>query len=180
MMTLDTISVAEWEVPTFAVRQFAPKTTDYCVCIPVINEGERLQKQLREMNQLGLTQLADTIILDGGSTDGSTDHEFLRDMGVQALLVKTGGGKLSAQLRMGYSHAMQRGYKGIVTIDGNGKDGLEAIPDFIRELEAGTDFVQGSRYVPGGKAINTPLLRTLAIKLIHAPIISLAAGFRFT
>ena len=37
-----------------------------------------------------------------------------------------------------------------------------------------------SRYIPGGKALNTPLLRTMAIHLLHAPVISLAAGFRYT
>jgi dolichol-phosphate mannosyltransferase len=81
---------------------------------------------------------------------------------------------------MGFAYALQQGYRGIVTVDGNGKDGVEAIPRFVQELEAGLDFVQGSRYVPGGQAINTPLLRTLAIKLLHAPLINLAARYKYT
>lgn len=169
-----------WEVPTFALHELAPKRTDYCVCIPVINEGERLKRQLREMHERGLTRLADTLILDGGTSDGSTARDFLEEMNVRALLVKTDAGQLSAQLRMGYAYALREGYKGIVTIDGNGKDGVEAIPDFIRELEAGADLVQGSRYVPGGRAVNTPLARALAIKLIHAPVTSFAAHVRYT
>lgn len=63
---------------------------------------------------------------------------------------------------------------------GNNKDSIEDVPRFIEKLREGYDFVQGSRFVPGGVAINTPLLRTISVKLIHAPLISLAAGFRFT
>jgi len=169
-----------WEVPTYDVHEFSPKKTRYCVCIPIINEGERIKNQLAEMQCQGISDMADILILDGGSKDGSTDHDLLKNLGVNTLLVKTGPGKLSAQLRMGYAYALQRGYDGIVTIDGNGKDGFEAIPNFVRELEAGYDLVQGSRYVPGGKAINTPLSRSLAIKFIHAPISSLASGFHYT
>ena len=81
---------------------------------------------------------------------------------------------------MGIYWALQRGYKGIITIDGNYKDSIEDIPRFIQKLEEGYDFVQGSRYVKGGRAVNTPPLRNLAVRLIHAPVISLTAGQRFT
>ncbi|MFM7350401.1 MAG: hypothetical protein ACKO01_13110, partial [Erythrobacter sp.] len=69
---------------------------------------------------------------------------------------------------------------GIVTIDGNGKDGVEAVADMVARLEAGCDYVQGSRYLPGGAAENTPLERTIANRLIHAPMLSLAARHWFT
>jgi hypothetical protein len=42
------------------------------------------------------------------------------------------------------------------------------------------DFVQGSRYLPGGKAINTPLDRHIAVRCLHAPLISLSAGYHYT
>lgn len=32
----------------------------------------------------------------------------------------------------------------------------------------------------GGRAVNTPPVRNLAVRLIHAPVISLTAGQRFT
>src|SRR5690606_15134684 len=63
---------------------------------------------------------------------------------------------------------------------GNGKDGLDAIASFVAKLDDGYDYVQGSRYIAGGRAINTPLDRYLAGRLIHAPIVSLASGQRFT
>ena len=169
---------SDWQVPSAQVYTFGPKASRYCVLVPVINEDGRLLSQLRRMADLEAG--ADVIIADGGSTDGSCDPETLQRLGVRALLVKTGPGQLSAQLRMGFAFAIQEGYDGIVTVDGNGKDGVEAIPLFIRALEEGRGFVQGSRYIPGGEAIRTPLIRHFAVRFIHAPLIGLAAGFRYT
>jgi dolichol-phosphate mannosyltransferase len=150
----------------------------YCVVIPVINEGERILGQLRRLRDHGFG--LDVVVADGGSTDGSNDPDVLRDLGVRALLVKRDTGKLSAQLRMGFAFALAEGYDGVITVDGNGKDDVAAIPAFVEALEAGADFVQGSRYVPGGRAINTPRERHLAIKFFHAPVTSAAARRRYT
>ena len=81
---------------------------------------------------------------------------------------------------MGIWWALQRGYQGIITIDGNNKDSIEDVPRFIEKLKEGYDLIQGSRFIKGGKAINTPFVRLLSVKLIHAPIISLTARQRFT
>jgi dolichol-phosphate mannosyltransferase len=169
-----------WQIPSSEIFEFGPRKNPYAVCIPVINEGERIKKQIAEMRAKQINDQADILIFDGGSTDGSTDLDYFKAQGVRTLLVKTGPGRLSAQLRMGFAYALDQGYQGVITIDGNQKDGVEAIPDFIRELKAGYDFVQGSRYITGGKGINTPRLRHWAIKMIHAPLISIAAGFRYT
>jgi len=169
-----------WQVPEFEILELRPKTTKNCVVLPVINEGARIQKQLREMWDKQISSSIDVIIADGGSTDGSMDQEFLTSVGVRTLLTKRGPGKLSAQLRMAYAYALQQGYEGIVTIDGNDKDGVEAILEISKDLDEGWDLLQGSRFVPGGEAINTPLFRLLAIKLLHAPILSIASRFRYT
>lgn len=81
---------------------------------------------------------------------------------------------------MGIWWALKRGYRGIITIDGNNKDSIEDVPAFIQKLEEGYDFVQGSRFVEGGRAVNTPFIRNISVRLIHAPIISKTAGQHFT
>lgn len=178
MTPLKTPELSIRQVPTFEITEYRPKRSDICVGIPLLNEGERICTQLTKMQ--ALSTVTDIIIADGGSTDGSTDHAKLHAKNVRTLLVKTGPGKLSAQLRMLFSYALDQGYAGIVTVDGNNKDGVEAIPQFIHTLQEGYDFVQGSRYLPGGIEINTPLSRKWAVKWLHAPLISLAAGFRYT
>ncbi len=167
-------------VPAYDVMRHLPERARYCVVIPVINEGRRIRLQLERMAALGLPELVDVIIVDGGSTDGSLDNELLDSCRVNSLLVKTGPGKLSAQLRCGYHFALERGYAGVITIDGNNKDDPDTMPDFVAALDQGFDFVQASRFVPGGVAENTPPLRWAAIRLVHAPLLSLASGFHWT
>lgn len=167
-------------VPDFDASEIAAKTNEYCVCIPIINEGKRIANELSRAKKANINNIVDIIICDGGSTDGSTDLEKLKELGVNTLLTKKGIGKQGAQLRMGFYWALKRGYKGIITIDGNDKDSIEDIPKFIEKLEEGYDFIQGSRFIKGGEAVNTPLSRLIAVRLIHAPVISLTAGKWFT
>jgi dolichol-phosphate mannosyltransferase len=171
---------AAWQVPAFRIQLTSEPRSPWCVVIPVINEGARIRNLLERMAALGIPATADVIIVDGGSTDGSLDLEFLKRQGVHTLVLKTGPGKLSAQLRCAYAFALDQGYEGIVTIDGNDKDDPDAIPRFIEELKRGVDFVQASRYLSGGVAENTPKSRDLAIRLIHAPMLSLFSGFHWT
>jgi glycosyltransferase involved in cell wall biosynthesis len=127
-----------------------------------------------------ITAHSDIVLADGGSSDGSLLLETLPLLGVRTLLVKKGSGRLGAQMRMAFAYALQQGYAGVVTMDGNNKDDPAAVPLFLQALDKGFDHLQGSRFTEAGRAINTPWLRLLGIKLIHAPLISLAAGFRYT
>ena len=167
-------------VPNFECEEFASRQKDYVVLIPIINEGNRILNELKRAQSANVSSVADIVICDGGSTDGSTAREKLVALDVNTLLVKKSSGKQGAQLRMGFWWALKRGYKGIVTIDGNDKDSIEDVPHFIEKLEEGFDLVQGSRFVKGGVAINTPLSRLVAVRLLHAPVISLTARQWFT
>lgn len=167
-------------VPKFECSEYFEKTRDYVVLIPIINEGNRIYKELKRAQKHNVSSYADIVICDGGSSDGCTSEDKLRALDVNTLLVKQDAGKQGAQLRMGIWWALKRGYNGIITIDGNNKDSVEDVPIFIDKLKKGYDFVQGSRYVKGGHAVNTPLIRTISVKYIHAPIISLTAHKRFT
>lgn len=167
-------------VPRFECTEYCEKTKDYVLLIPIINEGERIIRELERAAQNNVSDYADIVICDGGSTDGCTEETRLRQLGINTLLVKRDTGKQGAQLRMGIWWALERGYKGVVTIDGNDKDSIEDVPRFIEKLKEGYGLVQGSRFVKGGKAINTPLIRTVSVRLIHAPVISLTAGQWFT
>ena len=177
---IDATAHAGWQVPSYEQHLWQGRNRPWCVVIPVINEGERIGSLLSRMQRLSVSAQADIIIVDGGSTDGSLTAAALQAHQVCGLLVKTGPGKLSAQLRCAYAFALEQGYQGIVTIDGNDKDDPAAIPDFIARLARGADFVQGSRFGPGGVAENTPWIRHVAIRAIHAPALSLASGFRWT
>jgi dolichol-phosphate mannosyltransferase len=167
-----------WELPSAQYRIFSQKKNKTCIVIPVLNEGSRIIEQLEGMKKLFLP--ADVIICDGGSTDGCTDDEKMIPLQVRGVIEKTGPGKMSAQLRLAMAFAVEEGYDFIINIDGNNKDGYESIPKYIERLESGVDIVLPSRFIEGGRSEFTPLFRSIAIKLIHAPLISIAAGARYT
>ncbi len=171
-------TTAPREVPAFTAHEYRPKTADYCVCLFVINEDGKLHRQLAATQPY--LAAADVVVADGGSADGSTAREALEPLGVNTLLVKTGPGRLGAQMRMAFAWALDRGYKGVVCMDGNNKDGPDAIPRFVAKLAEGYDHVQGSRFLPGGVSENLPMSRWVGVKLVHAPLVSLASRFRYT
>ena len=98
-------------IPTYnIVFSNMKKTEEYCLIIPVINEGERIHALLERIVELGLHKKVDIIIVDGGTTDGSLDESYLKSHHVHTLLLKTAKGKLSAQLLCAYDYAQKLGY----------------------------------------------------------------------
>ena len=166
------------QIPRFRAVQLVPKRRDYAVIIPVLNEGIRLHKQLTKMHELRCP--VDIILADGPSSDGSTDPDVIETLGVGAIVALDEQGGYSSSIRAALACALHWRYRGVIFVDGNNKDGVEAIERFVDSLKSGYACVQGSRYLPGGEAEHTPLLRHVLIKYFYSPALSLLSGFRFT
>lgn len=166
-----------WEPPDYEVHEFEPKRTRYCFIPIVWKEGDRFVKQLKQMGTFA--DEADIIIADRRSTDGSMDESQLKASHVRTLLITDEPGRCTS-IRMALAYAIEQKYEGVIMVDGNGKDGIEAVTDFIAGLDEGYDLVQGSRYAPGGHHENTPFERYVAVRFIMSPILHLFSGFRFT
>lgn len=146
-------------IPEYKVLFSSDKSNESCLVIPVINEGNRIHDLLEKITSLELNKLVDVIIVDGGSTDGSLEENYLKSQKVNSLLLKTAKGKLSTQLLCAYAYALEKNYKNILTIDGNNKDDPKSITLIVDKLNEGYDFVQASRFIDGGEAVNTPKSR---------------------
>lgn len=172
----------EKEIPKYIKTELKSKYNEYCLCIPIYNEGERICKELQKANDVNLTKVVDIVLLDGGSTDGTTDKKVLDKYNVNTIIEMEDKGvyKQSEALKAGFDFSIKRKYLGVITVDGNNKDSIEKVPDFIKKLEEGYDYIQGSRYLTGGKEVNTPNVRNFAIKYIHAPIISFICKKKYT
>jgi dolichol-phosphate mannosyltransferase len=69
-------------------------------------------------------------------------------------------------IREGYDYARSQGFDVIVVMAGNGKDDPREIPRLTRPItEEGFDYVQGSRFLPGGRGERTPFLRGVFTRL---------------
>ena len=169
---------ADVVVPDHEATEFRAKGSRYCLCVFVLNEGPRIIAQIARMQPIASE--IDIVIADGGSSDGALDPALLSRAGIRTLLVKRGEGRLGAQMRMGFAWALREGYEGVIAMDGNNKDDPTAAPRFVQALDAGFDHIQGSRFVRGGIAVNTPWARWAGIRFVHAPLISLAAGSWYT
>jgi len=99
--------------------------------------------------------------------DGSTDRgpEILRSHGVKVLDQPRCG--VGACIKRAIKHAEDEGYDILVVMAGNNKDNPAEIPRLLEPIvEHRFDYVQGSRFLPGGSSPNLPMFRLLSIKLL--------------
>ena len=97
------------------------------VVIPALNEALRIRGVVED----ALAQCPHVIVIDDGSDDGTAGR--IADLPVTVLHHDRRMGK-GASLRDGFAEALRRGFKGIVTMDG---DGQHAASDIPRLLDAG-------------------------------------------
>jgi dolichol-phosphate mannosyltransferase len=69
-------------------------------------------------------------------------------------------------IKKGYRYALSHGFDLIVVMAGNGKDDPREIPRLTSPIvQNGYDYVQGSRFLPGGRGERTPLLRRIFTRM---------------
>jgi len=117
----------------------------------------------------------DLMLGDDGSTDGTAAADLVAKYGIRGVTRLKRNGGLSQNIMVAIRWLSSQNYQGVIFINGNNRDGPDAIPEFIRKLDEGCGYVQGSRFVAGGRQVNTPWIRYLAIRLLHAPLFSLAS-----
>src|SRR5204862_6067385 len=83
-------AAAEWQLPSFRRSILRARSSAYCVVVPVLNEGRRIASLLERMRVLGIPKIADIIIVDGGSNDGSVELDLLQRTGIRGLLITEG------------------------------------------------------------------------------------------
>ncbi|PIR15390.1 MAG: hypothetical protein COV48_14665, partial [Elusimicrobia bacterium CG11_big_fil_rev_8_21_14_0_20_64_6] len=127
---------------------------------PFYNEQDRLAEMAPRLRP----GLVDKFI---GVSDGSTDlgPQVLRDGGIEVLEIAHAGA--GACMKRAVRYAQENGYDIMVVMAGNNKDNPEEIPRLLDPiLNEGCDYVQGSRFLPGGGYPHLPAFRFFAIKLL--------------
>jgi dolichol-phosphate mannosyltransferase len=137
------------------------------VSLFAFNEGEKFANTLA---RFPAARSYDVLIVDDGSSDGSTDD--ISDAFV--LLRNDRNIGLGASIKRAFRYALEHDYEILVIMAGNGKDDPGEIPRLLEPiLEHGYDFVQGSRFLPGGGFSNMPFYRVVATRFVHPLVFSL-------
>ena len=98
--------------------------SDIAVLVPALNESLRI----REVVQGALEQCPNVIVVDDGSTDGT--HERIADLPVILLRHARRMGK-GESLRDGFREAARRGWRGVLTMDGDGQHSASDLPRLL-------------------------------------------------
>jgi dolichol-phosphate mannosyltransferase len=146
------------------------------LAVPVaFNEERKIGSVIDRFNRADVDAI---VVFDDGSTDGTP--EAIRERGIPTLRSDRTRGVGNA-IRTIITHAKESGYDVVVILAGNDKDRPLEIPRLLEPIvKEGCDFVQGSRYMPGGDFGNMPIYRRIATQFVHPLLFSLIVGRRIT
>ena len=157
------------------------KSSKTLVIIPVYNEENRIKTVLEKF---GEAKIDEVLVVNDGSAD--TTSTVLKDFDVRVINHHEKQG-VGSCIRDGIDYARKNGFDLVVVMAGNGKDDPREIPILLKPIvEENYDYIQGSRYLEGGKAGNLPLARKLGIKaftflwsiLLRRRLTDVTNGFR--
>jgi dolichol-phosphate mannosyltransferase len=136
------------------------------------NEGEKIRTTLSRFPR---QRDYDLMVMDDGSTDASLDDVAER-FGVGVLRHERNRG-VGAAMKTAFTYALENGYDVFVAVAGNNKDDPTQIDRLVRPIrDDGYDFVQGSRFLPGGYYGEMPTYRIAATKVVHPVLLSVISG----
>lgn len=119
----------------------------------------------------------DLLVVNDGSTDATKD--ILQRQGFLAVHHVDNQG-VGAAIKTAIQYALDHGYDLLVILAGNNKDDPGEIPRLLEPLLCGEcDYVQGSRFLPGGRWDNLPAFRYRMVK-VHAAFVTWLTGVRCT
>ena len=152
------------------------------VILPAYNEAENLPGLLRQLEEAGVREIADLLVIDDGSADQTCQQA--RELGCACVrgIFHLGYG---SALQAGYQYAAQAGYSYVIQMDSDGQHdpcNVETIYQALREPDPDgrlPDIVLGSRFLPGGRSFPVPRVKLLAIQMFRLAL-RLMAGRRIT
>lgn len=119
----------------------------------------------------------DILVINDGSTDGT--RGAINKYNFKSIEHRQNIG-VGAAIKTGIRYAIENNYDIIVVLAGNNKDNPREISRLVGPIiEESCDYVQGSRFVEGGRWDNLPPFRFIMVK-IHALLFSILTGRKCT
>lgn len=155
---------------------------DLLIIIPAYNEQGRVGHVIRDVH--GALPDADVLVVDDGSTDGTTVDAMQAGATVLSLPVNSGYG---VALQTGYKFGVREGYATIGQIDADGQHRAEYLTAMLEALEQqDADLIIGSRFLgedghykpPFARAVGIGLFAHLTSSITHEHISDPTSGFQ--
>jgi dolichol-phosphate mannosyltransferase len=158
------------------------------VIVPTYNEKENLELLVNRLLALPLN--LGVIVVDDNSPDGTgeiADRLAADHNGRVQVVHRAGKLGLGTAYVAGFRQAISDGSGFIITMDADFSHPPERIPEMVKHAQNGYDLVIGSRYVPGGRAVECSLPRKMlswganvffARTLLNLKARDATAGFR--
>ena len=132
------------------------------IIIPTYNERENLPPLVERL--LALPVDVRVIVVDDASPDGTgaiADALAAQHDGRVQVIHREGKLGLGTAYVAGFRHALAEAADLIITMDADFSHPPEKIPELLAKAHEGYDLVIGSRYVPGGQAVECTLPRKM-------------------
>jgi dolichol-phosphate mannosyltransferase len=170
---------------TESVTETAEFTGRIAVIISTYNEKDNIR--LIAAGVRSAVPPADLLIVDDNSPDGTGDiaDDLAAAHGRIRVLHRRVKAGLGAAYVAGFQAALDQGYDTIVEMDADGSHQPEDLPKLLT-APTGADIALGSRWVPGGEAVNWPASReflsrtgnTYARLMLGIPLRDMTGGYR--
>jgi dolichol-phosphate mannosyltransferase len=145
------------------------------VVIPALDEAGKIGRVLDKLPRDGRFE---AIVVDDGSTDGTGDEA--RAHGAALVIRHQLRQGVGAAIRDGWSAGLARKRPYLALISGDDQhDPAELVSAFDTLVGSGADYVQGSRWIPGGKVLGPTGGRGMGTR-IYSIAFSILAGRRVT
>jgi glycosyltransferase involved in cell wall biosynthesis len=157
-------------------------TEKLLIIVPAYNEEGRVGRVVRDVK--GVLPAADVLVIDDGSTDGTTAEALGAGAITVSLPLNAGYG---AALQTGYKFAARNGYAIVGQIDADGQHRAEYLTTMLAKLqEERADVIIGSRflsrdghYKPSrARALGIGLFARLASLITHERVSDPTSGFQ--
>jgi dolichol-phosphate mannosyltransferase len=124
--------------------------------LPALNEAGKIG---RTISKVPAGVVDEILLVDDCSTDGTGEEAAALGATVVRHAVNMGVG---AAIRTGIHYADEHGFDVVVVAASDDQDVPSEIPRLLKILDEGrAEFVQGSRFLAGGRRIHQPLRRTI-------------------
>ncbi len=136
------------------------KLKTLCI-LPAFNEEGKIGKVIKKVKAIGVVD--QIIVADDCSTDNTKAEAESHGATVIRHDINMGVG---AGIRSGIKYGIQNGFDIAVILSGDDQHEPKELPMVLKKLkENNRNFIQGSRRLKGGDAVNPPLFREITTRL---------------